>query len=541
MSRVQDLTVGGLEEHVLLRVPPELSDRVQDVVSRPDGAGEKILIEAESSEKPRELVFKIGDDAYYATLRDLPTVVETEKTKDSYVYYKSADVAQVVEVQNIKVGSKPRPEVPHLMDDGLTPPMKQARSQRFSRMDRTVRNGLPEEKDERTRLVGRMDQQLRKIVASLPAKTQAGANVNLATQDKLSEDKTTVLQYDELVDMEPFMQYWDDRTIIKQGTDNFLTDSRRAYDLAFENYLQHLNKIGISPEAASRAVAAEQASASGSATTSTAGAGSNGTGPGASGSSSSNAAASRSERPAIKMVGMDDFFAKSGPGAPQNGRFGTRVFFRAATATTAATVGCSFDSPQTRQHAVKQRLCTNAARTAPASSTTCSTSCPGGASSEECRVYWCRGDPGICSAIAITAVGIPVFVLNIDVNVDKHWRSGSKSQCTNSQCTHTPMPSASPGLTPGMTPGGTPGGTPGVPMPSPPPGGADEDPAMLEIRKLEYEARKAKAALDAAIVKLRKSKNVLLKKRYREQQEKAQAAFERAKAKLQAARDALAK
>lgn len=166
MSRMMDGSKGLLEEHVILRVPPELSERVQAVVSRPEGLGEKINISVESGEKPRDLLFKIGEDTYYATLRDLPTVVETEKTKDSYVYYKSSDISQVVEVQNVKVGSKPRPEVAYLMDDGLTPPMKQARSQRFKRMDRAVKNGLPEDIDDRKRLIGRMDQQLHKIVVS---------------------------------------------------------------------------------------------------------------------------------------------------------------------------------------------------------------------------------------------------------------------------------------------------------------------------------------------------------------------------------------
>mmetsp|Transcript_21396 Transcript_21396/g.39843 ORF Transcript_21396/g.39843 Transcript_21396/m.39843 type:complete len:471 (+) Transcript_21396:222-1634(+) len=214
-----------LEEHVLLRVTPELADRMHAVVKPNEENREEVELIAEGGEKTRDVIFRIGQDKYYAKLRDLPSVVETLKTKksDSGVVYKSANVSQILEVSNAKVGEKPRPDVSELADDGLTPPMAKARSKRFHNMDRAVKHDLPPDqgKDgERARLVRKMDNELYEIV------------------ENLSKQNAEVFVHEEVIEMEPFMHYWDTKTVIHQGSDNFLTESRKAYDLAYERYVK---------------------------------------------------------------------------------------------------------------------------------------------------------------------------------------------------------------------------------------------------------------------------------------------------------------
>jgi len=62
---------------------------------------------------------------------------------------------------------------------------------------------------------------------------------------------------------------------------------------------------------------------------------------------------------------------------------------------------------------------------------------------------------------------------------------------------------------------------------------------MAEIRNLEREVRKTKLMLDQATLKMKKAKNVILQKRFREQVEKVSKLHQAAQAKLKAAREKL--
>jgi len=105
MSGVQDLTTAQLEEHCVLRVPDVLGARLQSALSG-KGVAETVRIKDDPAAQgeTRLLIFQLGTDEYFATLRDLPTIVETHKTKNSYVYYKSAEISQVLQVHDARVG-----------------------------------------------------------------------------------------------------------------------------------------------------------------------------------------------------------------------------------------------------------------------------------------------------------------------------------------------------------------------------------------------------------------------------------------------------
>jgi len=211
--------INGVEDHVILRVPKSLTERVQLVI---DGKStERIQVQHDTD---RDYTFSIGCDNFYATLRDLPTIVESHKTKNTEDLYKSADISHVLQVHTDMVGKDTRPTIDPLLEDGLTPAMKYARSERFSKVKPTV---LSFDDKEKSSLIKKLDQELCVMVEKLE-------NSKGSTGEKFV--------YEEIIPMEHYMEYWDDTTVVKQNADNFLSDSRLAYDHAFLNYSEKLKK-----------------------------------------------------------------------------------------------------------------------------------------------------------------------------------------------------------------------------------------------------------------------------------------------------------
>lgn len=190
------------------------------------------------------MVVAIGKDKYYAVLKDLPTLVESHKTVDNESFYKIADVGQVLEVSSVKESEghrrphfdeinnglfsqqsssekkqrKKKRKLDDAMDDsGLTPPMYQIRHT-FSKLDDD--SGI-DPKD-----VKRLD--------SLFVELEAEVN----KRERSAEEAAKPFVYEELVDEEPFMEYWDDVTVLDQGNNDFISSARKAYDAAYERYLQ---------------------------------------------------------------------------------------------------------------------------------------------------------------------------------------------------------------------------------------------------------------------------------------------------------------
>ena len=178
----------------------------------------------------------LGNDRYFAVLKDLPTLVETHKTLDKVVYYKVADIGQVLEVSNIKDipgNSRPNfdqisnePDVPGMlkskrkpndftMDSGLTPPTV------------GIKEGLKESQLKVDPLdVNKMD--------SLFVELEG----EVTKRERSAEEAHKPYVFEEIIDEEPYMEYWDEKTEIEQGKDNFLSSARKAYNLAYERYLK---------------------------------------------------------------------------------------------------------------------------------------------------------------------------------------------------------------------------------------------------------------------------------------------------------------
>uniref|UniRef100_A0A0D6R8J1 TAFII55 protein conserved region domain-containing protein n=1 Tax=Araucaria cunninghamii TaxID=56994 RepID=A0A0D6R8J1_ARACU len=118
-----------MEEQFILRVPPSVAERIDQVLSENPASGEDNSIDISFSEDGRSGTFVIGNHRFPATLLDLPGIVESYKSYDDSALIKTADVGQMIMVRE---EAQPAPAGPECRD-GLTPPMRDARRRRFRR------------------------------------------------------------------------------------------------------------------------------------------------------------------------------------------------------------------------------------------------------------------------------------------------------------------------------------------------------------------------------------------------------------------------
>ncbi|KAG9451056.1 hypothetical protein H6P81_011021 [Aristolochia fimbriata] len=139
-----------MEEQFILRVPPDLAERIDQLLSENASSSEDASLDVSFSEDGRNGTFTIGKDSFPTSLLDLPCILESYKTYDDNVLIKAADIAQIIMVRE---SSDP---VPDGVDykHGLTPPMRDARRQRFRR-----------EPDLNPELVRRVEKDLLSIMA----------------------------------------------------------------------------------------------------------------------------------------------------------------------------------------------------------------------------------------------------------------------------------------------------------------------------------------------------------------------------------------
>ncbi|KAG0585684.1 hypothetical protein M758_2G028800 [Ceratodon purpureus] len=117
-----------MEEHFILRVPQSVAERLERVLNEnPASANDELLDLA--FQDGRSGTFTIGDDRFQASLLDLPCVLESYKTYDDNVLIKTADIGQIIMVQEEGGVPPDGPEYRH----GLTPAMRDARRRRFRR------------------------------------------------------------------------------------------------------------------------------------------------------------------------------------------------------------------------------------------------------------------------------------------------------------------------------------------------------------------------------------------------------------------------
>jgi TATA-binding protein-associated factor Taf7 len=132
------------EEQYILRFPEDLGERVRKMVQNDELSSDQISFHFPFNSRVGQLVIN-GTEAiekYKVILCDLPCVVETHRTEDNRVYYKSGDIGQLLLVQKedeIENGDMETNEQPisSLYDnnynvlDGLTPPTKNIRKRKF--------------------------------------------------------------------------------------------------------------------------------------------------------------------------------------------------------------------------------------------------------------------------------------------------------------------------------------------------------------------------------------------------------------------------
>jgi TATA-binding protein-associated factor Taf7 len=91
-----------LEEQYIIRFQdPELGNRIRKMVQNEKLDG-KISINFQKNSRTGQFLIKAhqGVEKYKATLCDLPCVVETHKTEDNRMYYKSGDIGQIIYVES---------------------------------------------------------------------------------------------------------------------------------------------------------------------------------------------------------------------------------------------------------------------------------------------------------------------------------------------------------------------------------------------------------------------------------------------------------
>lgn len=163
----------------------------------------------------------------------MPTLVETHKTIDSIAYYKVSDVGQILEVSSVKdIPGNSRPKFDDISNEALhTEPTKPRSSDDYtipSGLLNTTVNIKEAMKEDQIKVDPIDIKEMDTLYAELDS--------DVTRREKSTEEAHKPFIYEELVDEEPYMEYWDERTEIEQGKDNFLSSARKAYDVAYERY-----------------------------------------------------------------------------------------------------------------------------------------------------------------------------------------------------------------------------------------------------------------------------------------------------------------
>ncbi|XP_019703906.1 transcription initiation factor TFIID subunit 7 isoform X2 [Elaeis guineensis] len=117
-----------MEEQFILRVPPSVTERIERLLSENACYTEDGSLDLSFSEDGRTGTFMIGSKRFPVSLLDLPCIAESYKTYDDSVLIKTADIGQIIMVEE----GDPAPEGVEYKH-GLTPPMKDAHRRRFRR------------------------------------------------------------------------------------------------------------------------------------------------------------------------------------------------------------------------------------------------------------------------------------------------------------------------------------------------------------------------------------------------------------------------
>ncbi|XP_049849815.1 uncharacterized protein LOC126320397 [Schistocerca gregaria] len=121
-----------IEEQFILRVPLDVAKSIRKKLRNKDATAISFVMKNE-----RYGIFYCGDKEYKLTLVDLPCYMESHKTIDKRIYYKSADVGQMLLVEDSGPPSKNAPFImpsTWCLDSGITPPARHIRERKWWRL-----------------------------------------------------------------------------------------------------------------------------------------------------------------------------------------------------------------------------------------------------------------------------------------------------------------------------------------------------------------------------------------------------------------------
>ncbi|XP_066106562.1 transcription initiation factor TFIID subunit 7-like [Saccopteryx bilineata] len=147
VKRSEDEHTYDVENQFILRLPPEHASTVREMI-RSGNADMKDKLKIDLSSDNRHATVEVKDVSLTAKMVDLPCVVESLKTLNSKVFYKTADISQMLvctadashspmedpvasaDLKAIKKNEKGR-QKKYTSKHGITPPLQNVRKKRF--------------------------------------------------------------------------------------------------------------------------------------------------------------------------------------------------------------------------------------------------------------------------------------------------------------------------------------------------------------------------------------------------------------------------
>jgi len=138
----QDKALAKMEEQMILRVPPKLAERIRKMLRQKDSQNLNDSREFPPTEDieffieddRRSVQFKIGKENHRGNVVDLPCVIESNKTTDNTNFYKTADIGQIVVIEDPeKKGSLIHYDSEYQSFSGITPPTKNIKRRKFKK------------------------------------------------------------------------------------------------------------------------------------------------------------------------------------------------------------------------------------------------------------------------------------------------------------------------------------------------------------------------------------------------------------------------
>ncbi|GIY25284.1 transcription initiation factor TFIID subunit 7 [Caerostris darwini] len=122
------------ERQFILRLPPHEAEVLKHILVTGEDLEERLSIEFE--EDLRHATITFDNKPMPAKLCDLPTIIESCKTVDDAVFYKTADICQILTTEEDKPKKKEDTVAEtkkYVYPDGITPPLKNVRKKRHRR------------------------------------------------------------------------------------------------------------------------------------------------------------------------------------------------------------------------------------------------------------------------------------------------------------------------------------------------------------------------------------------------------------------------